>query len=633
MSDTATLQIAINSQQKGTGLKDAEKDLTDVSKSGDQANKDLAKVGLAIAAVGAGITLYAKNATDYTVQLASDTKKLSRETGLATEQASALVYATGRLGIDADQASVSFGIFSKKITETNQASDPATTSLGKLHVAVQNADGSTRSFNDILLSTADQFKKMPDGPEKTALALDLFGRSGKDMIKVLNLGSDGIADLEKKAAELGLTLNSQTISSVSKYIKSQKDLKDSTNALKIQIGELTTPILTSFNQHVNSVVTALISTNSPLRGVTANVLAFGGPLLTVAGGLISFTSNLRTTVAGMNLAAIGARALEIAMGPVGWALLAITTAVSGVVWWLGRHKKATDDSATSSQNQTTISQELDQQMQNIALNTDRYTQSLNALHNAQLDAEGSTLAVERAQRNYTEAVKEHGSTSLEAREAEYNLKTAQDHLKDSIDKVVVAQQNQNLADGLLVQNTPAVIDALQLRTEALKPIASWAAKALDNTTQLDVALGKLPATAVSVANAIQPTFNSIQGSLNTIQVSSGQIQEAVGNIQSSIVNLDQTSRSKGITLTPQSGPTVSIGHRAKGGPVEAGQPYKVGEQGEELFIPNRSGTIVPNNQLGRMTGGSVNFNQTNNIFNNTDMREANAEIGWRLASA
>ena len=44
--------------------------------------------------------------------------------------------------------------------------------------------------------------------------------------------------------------------------------------------------------------------------------------------------------------------------------------------------------------------------------------------------------------------------------------------------------------------------------------------------------------------------------------------------------------------------------RAKGGPVSSGQTYMVGERGPELFVPGRSGTIVPNDQMGG--GGEVN---------------------------
>lgn len=47
--------------------------------------------------------------------------------------------------------------------------------------------------------------------------------------------------------------------------------------------------------------------------------------------------------------------------------------------------------------------------------------------------------------------------------------------------------------------------------------------------------------------------------------------------------------------------------KAAGGPVDANNPYIIGEAGPELFIPNTSGTIVPNNKLGG-GGGVTNIN-------------------------
>ena len=38
-------------------------------------------------------------------------------------------------------------------------------------------------------------------------------------------------------------------------------------------------------------------------------------------------------------------------------------------------------------------------------------------------------------------------------------------------------------------------------------------------------------------------------------------------------------------------------YRQEGGPVQEGQPYIVGEEGAEMFVPNQSGTIVPNQNL------------------------------------
>jgi len=48
------------------------------------------------------------------------------------------------------------------------------------------------------------------------------------------------------------------------------------------------------------------------------------------------------------------------------------------------------------------------------------------------------------------------------------------------------------------------------------------------------------------------------------------------------------------------------GPRANGGPVGAGKAYMVGERGPELFVPNSSGSIMPNDQLSAEGGNGTN---------------------------
>ena len=57
---------------------------------------------------------------------------------------------------------------------------------------------------------------------------------------------------------------------------------------------------------------------------------------------------------------------------------------------------------------------------------------------------------------------------------------------------------------------------------------------------------------------------------------------------------------------------VKPGTKQHGGSVSAGSPYVVGEAGPEMFVPNTSGNIIPNNQMGAEAGGevTVNFNVT-----------------------
>ena len=58
------------------------------------------------------------------------------------------------------------------------------------------------------------------------------------------------------------------------------------------------------------------------------------------------------------------------------------------------------------------------------------------------------------------------------------------------------------------------------------------------------------------------------------------------------------------------GDFFSGGGRAIGGAVQKGTPYTVGERGAEVFVPNQSGSIIPNKDL---QGGGVTINQTINI--------------------
>ena len=70
--------------------------------------------------------------------------------------------------------------------------------------------------------------------------------------------------------------------------------------------------------------------------------------------------------------------------------------------------------------------------------------------------------------------------------------------------------------------------------------------------------------------------------------------------------------------------------RAMGGPVTGGKPYIVGEEGPELFTPNASGNITPNDAMG---GGSQSITLNINVggvTDRTDKRALAREIGDML---
>jgi TP901 family phage tail tape measure protein len=71
--------------------------------------------------------------------------------------------------------------------------------------------------------------------------------------------------------------------------------------------------------------------------------------------------------------------------------------------------------------------------------------------------------------------------------------------------------------------------------------------------------------------------------------------------------------------------------KAMGGPVSGGRPYIVGENGPELFVPGRSGGIVPNHKLAAGGGGGPLVHIDNmNVRHESDAEIVSAKIARRL---
>ena len=107
-------------------------------------------------------------------------------------------------------------------------------------------------------------------------------------------------------------------------------------------------------------------------------------------------------------------------------------------------------------------------------------------------------------------------------------------------------------------------------------------------------------------NAIGKVFDAITA---PIRFFIGLVEGAIRIVQT-LINLANNLPFVGGFLPAQGTRTSSERRRAAGGPVTGGEPYIVGERGPELFVPNRSGNIVPNNAL----GGQVNVTVSAGAF-------------------
>ncbi len=112
--------------------------------------------------------------------------------------------------------------------------------------------------------------------------------------------------------------------------------------------------------------------------------------------------------------------------------------------------------------------------------------------------------------------------------------------------------------------------------------------------------------AANFADAIKSMAKSVVDSLIKMLVQKYIVDAAFGAITGTVGGGTPSGTTQGADFSGFGG------GKAIGGSVQAGKPYMVGERGQEMFVPNQSGSIIPNNKLGG-SGGGVVVNQVINV--------------------
>lgn len=197
-------------------------------------------LGVAASAAAAGLIAATKAAADYGDQLDA----MSQRTGVAVEDLAKLQYAAKLSDTSAEALGSGLTKLAPKITAAAAGAPESAKLFEKFGIAVRNTDGSVRGASDVLADLADVFSTMPDGPQKTALAVEFFGKKmGAELIPLLNQGRAGLKALGDEAERLGLILNSQQTAAAAEFNDNLDRLAASSKATSIAIGNALIPSL------------------------------------------------------------------------------------------------------------------------------------------------------------------------------------------------------------------------------------------------------------------------------------------------------------------------------------------------------------------------------------------------------
>jgi hypothetical protein len=124
---------------------------------------------------------------------------LSSEFGLSTAEVQRLQGVALGTGVSIDTLTRGMGILDKNTATASGSLG----SVGKALKIVGISAGDGRTQMERLAQVADKFNSLSAGPDRLALSMELFGRNGKEMIPILELGSKGIEELADKSDRLG----------------------------------------------------------------------------------------------------------------------------------------------------------------------------------------------------------------------------------------------------------------------------------------------------------------------------------------------------------------------------------------------------------------------------------------------
>jgi hypothetical protein len=186
------------------------------------------KAKIAGAAIGAGLVAGAAlvtRAIGQTLAQFDEFAKMAQKVGITTEALSRLDYAARLSGVSMDSLGNGVKRLGQLQAEAARGGKTQAELFQKLGIEATNAAGGLRNADEVLRQVADVFARMPDGANKTALAVQLFGRAGADLIPLLNGGSRALDEFARKSDEVGYTLDSRTAKAAESFNDKIEELK------------------------------------------------------------------------------------------------------------------------------------------------------------------------------------------------------------------------------------------------------------------------------------------------------------------------------------------------------------------------------------------------------------------------
>ncbi|MCI0333701.1 MAG: phage tail tape measure protein [Planctomycetes bacterium] len=293
----------------------------------------ITSIGTRLAGLGVGLVAPFLGAAKLFADMGSDLVDMSQRTGASVEALSELGFAAEQSGSDVATLGTSLHKMQKFLVTAAEGSQTANDALGQLGLSI--ADLSRLAPEDQFSLIADRLSQIENPALRTAMAMEIFGKSGTKLLPLMQGGAKGIEELRQQARDLGLTMSTEDAQAAEAFGDKLDTLWKVLKRTAFTVGATLAPLLT---QVADAIMRAAKTTSDwiarnkglvvTIFKVGAAILA-GGAALVVLGGAIGGLGVVLGGIATL-ITAAGA-----AIGMVGTILASLLSPIGLVIAGVG----------------------------------------------------------------------------------------------------------------------------------------------------------------------------------------------------------------------------------------------------------------------------------------------------------
>lgn len=343
-----------------------------------QKSLDMAKnaiLGVTAAALGISSISGLWDAFKGVVETQKNLTKTAEQLGATVEELSGLQFVAKKSGMEVDVFNSAMQRYEKNLARAALGTERAKVEVDEFGEIIGKGTNAFRqlgivpaelkklSLPEQVKAIAERFKDLPSAADKSAIALELFGKAGGKMVIYLNQGAAGIDTLIERGKLLGIVYGDNVAKGGAEAAKSLGELNDALNGLKIVMAAVAAPIITDLANRLTNSVLAAREAGGGFEGLTEKVREFAnewqeptlkalkmgilglrigglkGAALGAAAGFMGLTSSLRELSQAMEnpavLALMGG-ALGSRLGLAGAGAGALGGALAGILGGIKR---------------------------------------------------------------------------------------------------------------------------------------------------------------------------------------------------------------------------------------------------------------------------------------------------------